>query len=179
MKKWTSCVRELGSDYAIKKRISEGSLFRIEKGIYSENKDIPEIAIISCKYKKAVLTMRSAFYIHGLTDVIPDKYDLATGRNSAKIHDNRIRQYFVPESFFCIGISTVKHKEYEISIYSKERMLIELIRYFSKLPYDYYKEIILRYRSIMPSLNVQDIQEYAMAAPNSGKIIRVLQSEVF
>ena len=63
-------------------------------------------------------------------------------------------------------------------MYSKERMLIELLRYKSKLPYDYYKEVILNYRKIMPGLNIQMIQDYAYDAPRSGKIMERLQTEV-
>ena len=70
-------------------------------------------------------------------------------------------------------------KGYSIPIYSKERMLIELIRYKTKLPFDYYKEIILNYRKELPKLNIQEIQDLAMEAPKSNKIMGILQTEVF
>ncbi len=57
-------------------------------------------------------------------------------------------------------------------------MLIELLRYKSKLPYDYYKEILLNYRKIMPQLNIQAIQDYAYDAPKSGRIMEMLRTEV-
>ena len=60
----------------------------------------------------------------------------------------------------------------------KERMLAELIRYKSKLPYDYYKEIVLNYRRILPTLDVQEIQGLTLAAPKSNKVFEVLQAEV-
>ena len=60
----------------------------------------------------------------------------------------------------------------------KERMLVELIRYKSKLPYDYYKEIGLNYRRILPTLDVQEIQDLTLAAPKSNKVFEVLQAEV-
>ena len=66
----------------------------------------------------------------------------------------------------------------QIPVYSRERMLIELLRYKSKLPFDYYKEILLNYRKIMPQLDIQAIQDYAMDAPKSGKIMDTLQMEV-
>ena len=59
----------------------------------------------------------------------------------------------------------------------KERMLAELIRYKSKLPYDYYK-IVLNYRRILPTLDVQEIQDLTLAAPKSNKVFEVLQAEV-
>lgn len=38
--------------------------------------------------------MKSAFFFHGLTDMIPDECDLATTRDAAKIKD---KKYFVPD----------------------------------------------------------------------------------
>ena len=178
MKTRAECLKEYGSDYFIEKKIKKGELFKIGKGIYSEKKKVPEIAVITYKYPNAVLTMKSAFFYYGLTDVIPDECDLATKRDAAKITDERVKQYFVPDSFFDEGIETADYKGYEIQIYNKERMLIELVRYKSKLPFDYYKEIILNYRKLLPQLNIQKIQDYALAAPKSNKVIETLQLEV-
>ena len=142
------CLKEYGSDYYIQKKIESGELFRIDKGIYALKKHIPEIAVVSFKYPNAVVTMGSAFYLYGLTDVIPDVIDLAN------------------------------YEGYEISIYSKERMLVELLRYKSKLSFDYYKEVVLNYRKLLPTLNIQEIQDLALDAPKSAKILDLLQSEV-
>ena len=123
--------------------------------------------------------MRNAFYMHGLTDQIPDEFDFATARDAAKIKDKRVKQYFYPEDFFEQGVTTTNYRGYLIRLYSKERMLIELLRYKSKLPFDYYKEILLNYRRIIPQLNIQTIQDYAYAAPKSGRIMETLRIEVF
>ena len=141
-------------------------------------KHIPEIAIVSFKYPNAVVTMGSAFYLYGLTDVIPDVIDLATPRDAAKIKDKRVKQYFVSEEFFKEGIDHIDHEGYRISVYSKERMLVELLRYKSKLSYDFYKEVVLNYRKILPTLNIQEIQDLALDAPKSAKVLDLLQSEV-
>ena len=173
------CVREFGSQYNISKLIDEGKLFRIDRGVYSEEKNVPALAILMFKYPRAVVTMRTALYIHGLTDVIPDIYDLATDRDAAKIKDNRVKQYFYPSEMFDSGIEEHDYMGYKIRIYSKERILVELIRYKSKLPFDVYKEAILNYRRILPTLNIQEIQDYALESPKSARIIEILQAEVF
>ena len=57
-------------------------------------------------------------------------------------------------------------------------MLIELLRYKNKMPYDYYKEVLHSFRKILPKLDMQAIQDYAYEAPKSGKIMEALQTEV-
>ncbi|MBQ9252302.1 MAG: hypothetical protein IJ188_06685 [Clostridia bacterium] len=178
MKTRKECLAEYGSDYKIQQMVEAGKLFRVGKALYSEEKYVPELAVLARKYPKAVVTMRNAFYMYGLTDMVPDEYDLATERDAAKIKDKRVKQFFSPPGFFEQGITTSEYKGYQIRLYSRERMLIELIRYKSKLPFDYYKEILLNFRKIMPQLNIQVIQDYAYEAPKSAKIMETLQMEV-
>lgn len=173
------CIKRYGSDYYIKKSIETGDLYKIEKGIYSSQKDVPELAMLSFKYPNAIITMETAFYLYELTDVVPDKYTYATDRDAAKIKDWRIKQYFQPSEYLTDGISSINYCGYDLKIYSRERMLIELIRYKAKLPFDYYKELILSYRKILPSLNIQTVQDLALSAPRSNHILRTLQLEVF
>jgi len=113
-----------------------------------------------------------------MTDTIPDEYDLATDRNATKIQDPKVKQYFLPADLFPLGMEKMNYKGYDILVYGKERMLIELLRYKSKVPYDYYKELILNYRRLMPRLNIQKIRTYAQAAPRSDRILETLQTEV-
>ena len=47
-----------------------------------------------------------------------------------------------------------------------------------QLPFDYYKEVLLNYRKIMPKLNVQEIQDLALESPKSGRVMETLQMEV-
>ena len=172
------CLKEYGSDYKIQKMISEGKLFLVGKSVYSLESNVPFLAVLAYKYPNAIVTMHTAFYLHGLTDVIPEEYDLATGRDDSKIRETDVNQYFVQENFLRTGVETMEYKGYTLQIYSKERMLIELLRYKSKLPYDYYKEILLNYRRSMPNLNIQKIQDYALESPKSARVLELLQTEV-
>lgn len=174
----TECLKHYGSDYFIQQNVREGKIFQIDKGIYSDQPHVPELAVKTFKYPKAIVTMQSAFYRHGLTDVIPDSIDLATDRNAAKIRDEHVHQYFMPPDFYEAGVETVLEQGYPIRIYNRERMLIELLRNKNALPFDLYKEILLNYRRILPQLDIQQIQDYAMAAPKSNLIMNSLQMEV-
>lgn len=176
---YKECLEKYHSPYQIRKAVESGSLFMIQKGIYSDQKDNSELAVISMKYPNAVFTMRNAFYYHGLTDVIPDVYDLATERDAAKIRDTSVKQFFYPPDFFQQGISEMDYQGTRIRIYNRERMLVELARYKTKIPFDYYKEIISSYRKILPDLDIELIENYAEDAPHSDRVIRIIQTEVF
>ena len=173
------CIKKYGSKYNINKVMEEGKLYRVDRGIYSEKKHVPELGLLLFKYPKAIVTMRNAWFIHGLTDVVPDKYDFATDRDAAKITDKRVKQYFYPSEILTIGLIEMEYQGYTIRIYNKERMLVELIRYKSKLPFDYYKEIIRNYRKILPELDIRKIEDYAMVSPKKNMIMEILQLEVY
>ena len=91
----------------------------------------------------------------------------------------RIRQVFVADNIFTLGQVEQVHEGTSIRIYNKERMLIELLRYKDKLPYDYYKEILRHYREIIERLDIEQVQEYAAIFPKSEILWKRLDEEVF
>lgn len=179
MKTRSECLKEYGSDYFINQMVAKGKLFRVDKGIFSEKEYVPELALLSYKYPKAIITMETAFYLYGLTDEVPDICSMATKREAAPIADTRVKQVFIPKDLLELGVTTIDYKGYDIQIFDKERMLIELIRYKSKLPYNYYKEILGNYRRLLPQLNVEKIRNYAESVPKSDNVIRMLRTEVY
>ena len=171
-------VKRYGSKYLLEKAVSNGTIYRLEKGIYSDKPYVTEETVVVYKYPNAVLTLNSAFYYYNLTDVIPEKVYLATDRNAAKILDKRVVQIFERSELLDLGVVTVTRDEYNLRIYSKERLLIELLRHKSKLPFEYYKEILLNFREIIYDLNIRTIQDYANEVPKTQKIMETLQLEV-
>lgn len=175
---YAQCVELFGTDRKLKQALQHKKIFKIEKGVYSDREYEPELAVISMKYPNYIFTLNSAFYYHGLTDVIPDFYFLATPKEVKGIRDKRVKQKYENSSEFNLGVSKLIHNTIEIKIYNKERMLVELIRNKSKLPFDYYKEILLNYRKIVNELDIQAIQEYAYVLPKTNMVLETFQMEV-
>ena len=175
---YNDCIKEYGSDYQLKKALSDQKLYKVEKGIYSSEKYASDLDVISLKYPNAVFTDESAYYYHDLTDVIPDKYYLATRRTDSRIRDKRVIQSFISNEVFDHGIIDMSYNNAVIRIYSRERVLIELMRFRSRYPRDYYKEIINSYRDIIYELDIQAIQEYAEQLPKSAMVKKTLRMEV-
>lgn len=176
---YKECIEKYGNDYQLERAIVEGKIYRVEAGLYSTTRYLAELEIIVKKYPNAILTGEYAFYCHDLTDVIPEKYYIATKAKAAKLLDPRIVQIYVRDDLLQLGVTEKEIDGVTAKIYDKERMLIELLRNKNSMPYDLYKEIIGNYRKIIEELQIWRIQEYAEIFPKSKMITRALEEEVF
>lgn len=175
---YKECIERFGSDYMIKKEISEGKLFQKEKGLYSDRELCSELELIMARYPRAVFNGESAYYYYGFTDVIPDYYCLATKRSDTRIKDNLVKQTFVNDDLYEFGKCRIEYQNTKISIYSKERLLVDLVRFKNKIPFDYYKEVIKNYRRIVDDLDFFSIEDYAGMLKRGKKIMDAIQLEV-
>lgn len=176
---YNECINRYGSDYRIKKAIKESELFKLEPGIYSDKNNEPDTAIVKKKYPDAVFTLYSAFYYQGLTDTIPECYYLATDKDASKIRDKSVKQIYDNNNSLKLGVEVLKYNGDDITVFSKERLLIELIRNKNRLPFDYYKEIIGNYRKLIYELDFQLIEDYAEQLPKTKIVMDTIQMEVF
>lgn len=171
--------KKYNSTYQLNKALKSKKIFKIQNGIYSDEEYVNPLAVITKKYPNAIFTMDSAFYYWNLTDVIPDKFCLATKRINVRYKDEDIKQYFIKENLFDFGKTTLNIENVEINIYDKERMLVELVRKKTQIPLDYYKEIISNYRNIANTLDSFKISEYISYYKNEKTLYDRLQSEVY
>lgn len=175
---YQECLEKYGTDYKIKKSIKAGELFFKEKGIYSDKKYVPELEIISKKYSNAIITLNSAFYYYGLTDTIPNFYYVATPKSSRKISDTRVKQIYENSEAFEMGKTIIEYEGVDITIYNKERLLVELIRNKWKMPFDLYKELIISYRKIIHELDIATVTDYVYELPKKNMVMETLRLEV-
>lgn len=175
---YKECIEKFGNNYQLTRAIAEESIYRVEAGVYSTERYSSELEVIVKKYPNAILTGEYAFYYHGLTEVIPEKYHIATKAKAAKLIDARIEQIYIKDKLLQLGVIERDIDGVNVRIYDKERMLIELLRNKNSMPYDLYKEIINSYRKIIESLQIWRIQEYADIFPKSKMIKKALEEEV-
>lgn len=175
---YKQCLVTYKTDYLLEKALVEKKLFKVEKGIYSASPSWSKLAVIVFKKPDLILTMNSAFYYQDLTDEIPDNFFIATERNSTKIKDSAVKQFFYPKETLELGIEEKKILGTSVKLYTKERMLIELMRHKNKIPFDYYKEIVSNYRNKTYELDIQWLEENVSKFPASKKIMDAVQLEV-
>lgn len=176
---YEKCIERYKTYYQLCKQMQMGNIFKIEKGIYSDDEYVSDVAVVRMKYPDAVFTLNSAFYFHGLTDTIPQLYYLETDKDATKIKDKKVKQIFDNYGSLEMGVMDMEYDGTIIKIFNKERLLIELIRNKNKLPFDYYKEIIGNYRKLIHELDIEAVQEYALMLPKSNMVMEVIQLEVF
>lgn len=148
------------SDYQVRLAIRRGELYKIERGIYSLHPDPHPFDLLFFKHPHAILTMNTAFYIHGLTDTIPEQFYVATSRSSTRIKDKRIVQLFSEERYLNLGKALIPYDGTEVQIYNQERMLVEVMRYSGSMPLDYYKEIINAFRERIHAMDIRKVEDY-------------------
>ena len=169
---------EYGSAYKVNKAVERGEIFKIARGWYSDQPD-PDLRVLACaQYPHAVLTMDSAFHFHGLLDERPDLVHLATPRNSTRIADQRFRQYFFLLDLMEEGVELHQMDGWEVRVFSKERMLVELLRNESLLPLDTYRHLIRAYRKIVDKLDMDQIERCVALYKRSAGLFDKLQHEV-
>lgn len=175
---YNECITLFGSHYSLQQALAKKKVFKIKEGLYSTEKKPKELEIFIKEHKDAVFTLESAFYYLGISDVIPDKYVVATDKDASKYKDRNVQQYYMNGGLIKIGVETIEHSGILIPVFSKERLLIELVRYRNKLPFDYYKEIINYYRNHIDEVDVSLVLDYLEYFPKKEMITRIIQMEV-
>lgn len=163
----------------IKKELKEGKIFLMQRGLYSSKQSITDIERISHLYKNAIFCSYSAFYFHGISNVIPDYYYLAIGRNDTKVREQMIKLSYFSTKNLCVGTTTLIYNGIQIRVYDKERMLIDIVRLRNNYDPDYYKNVINYYREHIQQLDTIKIENYARNFRNYDFLMKTISKEVF
>lgn len=175
---YTDLTKKGLSDYQIKKKVSSNELYMIKKGAYSTTPNYNYLEYISKKHPNAVFTLLTACHCYGLYKKKIDKYFLATKQKDRKILDDQIKQIFMTDHLYQIGISKITYQGFNILIYDLERLLIEIVRNKVNLSYDDYHEVIGNYQKIVKLLNKSKLNQY-ISSFKDPKIRMRIEKEVF
>lgn len=165
------------SAYQIKKMVDDKKIYLIEKGSYSTSKDFNYLEYITKKHSNAIVTLETACICYGLLGKNKPYYRIATKQKDRKIHNSCVKQIFMMDSLYYIGINTITYKGFFIRIYDLERLLIEVVRNKVLLEYEDYHEIMNNYKKICRLLNLKKLYEYQKHFKNE-KIKKRIKSEL-
>ncbi len=166
------------SNYQIHGLVKKKALYFIDKGIYSTKQDVNYLEVISKKHPNCVFTLETACYIYKLIDKNIEPYIVATKQKDRKIKDEKIRQIFMKDNLYELGINNIKYQKFDIKVYDLERLLIDIIRNKKNMNFELYEQIINSYKKISKILNKRKLELYL---PNfkDPKIIYRIKKEVF
>ena len=126
-----------------------------------------------------MITLDSAFFYQGLTDIIPESVHVSTDRTSSRIADKRIIQHFVPGKILRVGVAEITYNNSKITTYDLERLSIDVVRMKTKLPYELYKGVILSLRSRSNEIYPAKIDDYLDNFPYRESIADTIRKEIF
>ncbi|MDY0139651.1 MAG: hypothetical protein RBR50_08120 [Candidatus Izemoplasmatales bacterium] len=171
-------IKRYKSDYQIKKALKRKEIKKVKPGLYSDGDvlfDLPELFL---KRDDTVLTLQSAFQLHGVTDYIPEYTYVATPRSAYPISSSEVKQIFMSNDYHCIGVESKIIDEVRIRVYDLERSLIELIRYEKKLSFEEYHHVLRKFRENKDSIDFNKLMDYAKHFKSYKKIARVVQNSI-
>ena len=174
-----TCKARFGSPYQINKAIRNGRIFKMDKGVYSDDGSESEIEVIQMKYPRAIVSFDSAYFYYDMTDYIPDQYTLTIENHAHLVRDERVRFFFVPEEVIDVGVAMFNYDGANIRIYDKERLLIDTARMKARMPADQYKEVVNHYRACRDTLDASKFPEYLERFPHRDRIMRIIDEEVY
>lgn len=148
------------SDYKIKKLLNDNKLYMINKGVYSTNSDYNYLEYLYKKHNNIVFTLTTACYIYGILNKNYLPYYVATKQKDRKINEENVKQIYMSDNLYNIGLNQVKYLGFNIKIYDLERLLIEVVRNKKNMDYDLYVEIINGYRKLSKLLNKKKLENY-------------------
>ena len=128
---YNEILKKYKNDYQIKKAISKHKIYKIEKGIYSNNHSYNQYEVFVKKYPNAVLVGPTALYLKGYLSKEPSKIYLATKRNALRISDKRVKQEFYSRlielvEYYFDAIQTENDRF--LPTFKDEILLVDLLR---------------------------------------------------
>ena len=175
---YKEALQEYGSRTALLKCLDEGTLFSVRRNLYSTNRHVDPLAQVMKLYPQSIITGLTAYYLHRMTDRVPDKIDLATKRNATRISDPEVRQHFMANKIFAVGATELDYDGLAVRVYDLESLLFYLMHYDGKLPFDLFKEVMKSYRSRSEELDFRKIQRYAEMLPGGRRNLERIIKEV-
>lgn len=138
----TSQLYTLGMDYRrIQSFVDSGVIERVKNGYYAMNyRKKNENEIIATMFPDCVLSMESALYCYHYLKEKPYKWTIAVDKNTSKsrfkLEYPLVQPYYTEPEVLTLGVTKIPFANTEMSIYTKERLICDVLKYEDKLDRD-------------------------------------------
>ncbi len=147
----TKQITDLGIDYRrIISYVEEGRLIRVKSGYYAINLEAQdEEELIAGMFPDGILTMESALYYYGYLEVRPFVWKIAVSKNTSKSRFKMdypaLEPYYSEKEVLSLGVTTTKLGNSTMKIYTKDRLICDVLKYEEKMKREDFKKAALSY----------------------------------
>ncbi len=147
----TSDIEALGIDYRrIISFVDEGSLRRVKNGYYTAcSTEYPEEQLIATMYPDGVLTMESALFSYGYLKKKPLGWSIAISKNCSKsrfkVEYPVVEPFYTEDEVLTLGVMEIPFADGTMKIYTKDRLICDVIKYQEKMDREDFKEALRAY----------------------------------
>ena len=153
-----------------------GIIEKIKPGLYKlvnyEHDEHESFVEVCHANKRAVICMLSAASYFELTTFNSSYITVAVPHNTPKFKLDYppIKVYYFADSYYSLGIETLKTKSGIVRIYNKEKTIGDLFRYINKIREDIAFEALKEYLRNRREMNIPKLLEYASICSVRKKI---------
>lgn len=130
--------------------VDRGELIRVKNGYYTlPSRRVSEDETILRLFPEGILTMESALYIYGYLPKKPKAYSIAVSKNISKSRFNikkpLVIPYYTEGETLVMGVDSIDFGGGTMKIYSKERLICEVLKFEDKMRREDVKSALLSY----------------------------------
>lgn len=156
---------------------SKGIIFRVEKGIFiSSNGDYDAYYFFQYRFTKAIFSHISALYLQGLTDEIPQDFEITIPRGYRfnRVPSN-LTLHIVPKEYINLGVISVETTMGNwVQVYDFERIICDFIIQRNKIDTELFIKTLKNYRAY-PKKNLAKLYEYATKMDAIKEIKQIME----
>ena len=161
-----SDLHETGVDFRrIQTFVEDGKLTRVKNGYYtSKILNYSEEQLITAMFEDGVLTMESGAFYYGYLKQRPAHWSIAISKNTSKSRFKLdypiVVPFYTEPDVLERGVTEVEVAGKKMKIYTKERLICDILKYQEKMEPRYFKEAVLSYIQDEEK-NVADLMKFA------------------
>lgn len=156
--------KELGVPAVYLSRLeNEEKIFRVDKGIYlSTDGDYDEYYFFQYRFSRAIYSYVSALYLQGLTDEIPQYFEVTVPRGYRFNNPpQNLAVHTVPKEIVDLGVISVKTPWGQtVKTYDFERIICDFIQNRKKIDNELFVKTLKAYVNY-PNKNLTNLYQYS------------------
>ncbi|MCR5545116.1 MAG: type IV toxin-antitoxin system AbiEi family antitoxin domain-containing protein [Lachnospiraceae bacterium] len=147
----SSELNETGVDFRrVQKFVEEGKLTRVKNGYYtSKLLNYTEEQLVVAMFPDGVLTLESGAYYYGYLKNRPAHWSIAISKNTSKSRFKLdypiVTPFYTEPDVLSRGVSEMEIAGEKMKVYTKERLICDILKYQEKMDGKEFKEAVLNY----------------------------------